>query len=83
MANRRDTFAKRQRETELKERARAKLARRMAKRNEVRTTKGPGIAVDEAAHVIGPDGMAPAAAPPMDPEGASGADPADPADPME
>ena len=80
MANRRDTFAKRQRETELKERARAKLARRMAKRNEVRTIKGPEIAEAEAVHVTGPDGTALAVPAPVAPEAASTADPADPAE---
>jgi hypothetical protein len=60
MANQRGTFAKRQREADLKEKARAKLARRMAKRSEVRTTKGPemGEAVvleDEPFDDIGSD----------------------------
>ncbi len=58
MANRRDTFAKRQRETELKDRARAKQERRVAKRNEPRTTKGPQIAWDEATPAAGTDGAA-------------------------
>ncbi|HWO19871.1 MAG TPA: hypothetical protein VNO30_13890 [Kofleriaceae bacterium] len=52
MANRRDTFAKRQRETELKDRARAKQERRNAKRNEPRTNKGPQIAWDEMAPAV-------------------------------
>ena len=48
MANRKATFAKRQRETALKERARAKDARRAQLRSEVPETKGPQIAWDEA-----------------------------------
>jgi hypothetical protein len=55
MANQRGTFAKRQREADLKEKARAKQARRMAKRGEVRTTKGPemgeAVVLDEPFHV--------------------------------
>lgn len=50
MANHRATFAKRQREGELKDRARAKQARRAAKKTETRTTKGPEIAWDEAVY---------------------------------
>ena len=50
MANRKATFAKRQRETALKERARAKDARRAQLRSEVPDTKGPQIAWDEAVH---------------------------------
>ena len=52
MSNQRGTFAKRQREMELKDKARAKEARRAAKRNEERPTKGPQIAWDEAVQVI-------------------------------
>ena len=52
MSNQRGTFAKRQREGELKDRARAKQARRAAKRAEVRTTKGPEIAWDEAVYPV-------------------------------
>ena len=52
MANQRGTFAKRQREMELKDKARAKEQRRAAKRSEQRTTKGPQIAWDEAVQVI-------------------------------
>lgn len=48
MSNYRGTFAKRQREMELKDKARAKEQRRAAKRAEQRTTKGPQIAWDEA-----------------------------------
>jgi hypothetical protein len=55
MANQRGTFAKRQREADLKEKARAKQARRMAKRGEVRTTKGPemgeAVVLDEPFHI--------------------------------
>lgn len=47
MANQRGTFAKRQRETELKDKARAKEERRAAKRAEVRPSKGPEIAWDQ------------------------------------
>lgn len=43
MANQRGTFAKRQRETDLKDKARQKEARRAAKRDEQKTTKGPQI----------------------------------------
>src|SRR6476646_4163214 len=52
MANRKATFAKRQRETDLKDRARAKDARRSQKRNEVSSTKGPPIAWDEPVHAV-------------------------------
>ena len=48
MADRKATFAKRQRETELKDRAREKDARRQARRSTPRMTKGPEIAWDEA-----------------------------------
>jgi hypothetical protein len=47
MANQRGTFAKRRREQELLERARAKQARRVARRNEPRTAGGPQIAWTE------------------------------------
>jgi len=53
MANQRGTFAKRQRETDLKDKARAKEARRAAKKAEQSTTKGPQIAWDEAGGVEG------------------------------
>jgi len=59
MSNQRGTFAKRQREGELKDRARAKQARRAAKRAEVRTTKGPQIAWDEAVYPVTSDDQAP------------------------
>jgi len=81
MSNRRDTFAKRQRETELKERARMKRERRIAKRNEPRAGKGPPIAWDEAVGVAGAagDGAAPpAATPPVTPAVASDDAPAEP-----
>ena len=52
MANRKATFAKRQRETDLKDRARAKDARRAQKRNDVSDTKGPQIAWDEAVRPV-------------------------------
>jgi len=48
MANPRGTFAKRKREMDLKDKAKAKEERRAAKRAEVRDTKGPQIAWDEA-----------------------------------
>jgi hypothetical protein len=48
MADRKATFAKRQRETELKDKAREKEARRQARRTTPRVSKGPEIAWDEA-----------------------------------
>ena len=91
MANRRDTFAKRQRETELKDRARAKQERRNAKRNEPRTNKGPQIAwdemapatTDEAGPAAGPAGGVATGAPPGTPPPAPGTGGDDPADPAE
>ena len=77
MANRRDTFAKRQREADLKERARAKEARRMAKRSEVRTSKGPEFG-ELAVDVSVPDGAAPATTLPVTPAAASDVDPVEP-----
>ena len=50
MANRKATFAKRQRESALKDRARAKDARRALLRSETSATKGPQIAWDEVVH---------------------------------
>jgi hypothetical protein len=50
MADRKATFAKRQRETELKDRAREKEARRVARRSNPKEGKGPEIAWDEAVH---------------------------------
>jgi len=48
MANRKATFAKRQRETDLKDHAKAKEGRRIARRDTPKTNKGPEIAWDEA-----------------------------------
>lgn len=48
MSSQRGTFAKRQREQELKDRARAKAARRAARRSAPTMGKGPEIAWDEA-----------------------------------
>jgi hypothetical protein len=48
MSNRKATFAKRQRETELKDHARAKEERRSARRSQPRVSKGPEIAWDQA-----------------------------------
>lgn len=53
--NRKATFAKRQRETELKDRAKAKDDRRNQKRSEVRENKGPQIAWDEAVQAVTTD----------------------------
>jgi hypothetical protein len=52
MANRKATFAKRQRESDLKERAKQKEDRRSQKRTEVRGNKGPQIAWEEAVHAV-------------------------------
>ncbi|HET7506675.1 MAG TPA: hypothetical protein VFK02_36895 [Kofleriaceae bacterium] len=52
MANRKATFAKRQREADLKDRAKQKEDRRNQKRGETRETKGPQIAWDEAVHAV-------------------------------
>lgn len=48
--NRKATFAKRQRETDLKDHARSKEARRVARKDSSRTGKGPEIAWDEAVY---------------------------------
>ena len=64
MANQRDTFAKRRREQERKDKARAKQERLAARRSEVRVTKGPQIAWDEAAPTNVGDDDAPAGTPP-------------------
>lgn len=49
--NRKATFAKRQRETDLKDHARQKEARRTARKDGPRsTTKGPEIAWEQAVH---------------------------------
>jgi hypothetical protein len=56
MANQRGTFAKRQREMELKDRAKQKEARRAARDAVPRDTKGPEIAWDQQVHaVVTPD----------------------------
>ena len=46
--NRKATFAKRQRESDLKDHARMKEARKVARQANPTTTKGPPIAWDEA-----------------------------------
>ena len=48
--NRKATFAKRQRETDLKDHARSKEARRVARKDGSRTGKGPEIAWDQAVY---------------------------------
>ncbi len=64
MANQRGTFAKRQRETDLKDKARAKEARRAAKKDENRSTKGPQIAWDQPGGVpLGDDSASSPGAP--------------------
>jgi hypothetical protein len=57
--NRKATFAKRQRETELKDRAKAKGDRRAQKRGEVREVKGPQIAWEEQVQAVSTDEEAP------------------------
>jgi hypothetical protein len=52
MSSTRPTFAKRNREASLKDKARLKEQRRAAKRAEVRVSKGPEIAWDEAVRPI-------------------------------
>ena len=64
MANRKATFAKRQRETDLKDRAKQKEDRRSQKRGEVRDTKGPQIAWEEAVHAVTSDDPPPFSADP-------------------
>lgn len=66
MANRKATFAKRQRESDLKDHARAKEARRAARQDAPRTEKGPQIAWDEAVYpaTAAPDDGATAATDP-------------------
>jgi hypothetical protein len=75
MANRRATFAKRQRETDLKDRAKQKDERRSQKRNEVRDTKGPQIAWDEAVQAVASEEL-----PSLDTANQGGRDEADQAD---
>lgn len=48
--NRKATFAKRQRESDLKDHARTKEARKLARRETSRAGKGPEIAWDEAVY---------------------------------
>lgn len=80
MTNRRGSFAKRQREADLKERARAKQDRRNAKKGETRTGKGPEIAdLAEVQAIVSSGGTVPVMAPPpAAPEAESNPDPADP-----
>ena len=52
MGNQRPSFAKRQREADLKDKARAKRERRAAKAEETPGTKGPEIAWDEAVRYV-------------------------------
>ena len=47
MSNRKATFAKRQREADLKDHAKAKEARRQERQSNPKTEKGPSIAWDE------------------------------------
>jgi hypothetical protein len=77
MANRKATFAKRQREQTLKDKAREKKERRTARRSEVRVEKGPGIAWDQAFVPPGPDDPPP---PPTDDSDAPAADDDTPSD---
>jgi len=78
MANRKATFAKRQREADLKDRAKQKEDRRTQKRTEVRDSKGPQIAWDEAVHAVTSDELPPLGQAEQDAEqdddGADGAD---------
>ena len=53
--NRKATFAKRQRETDLKDHARSKEARRVARKDNSRTGKGPEIAWDQAVYPTAPN----------------------------
>jgi hypothetical protein len=68
MTDRKASFAKRQREIDLKTRARDKEARRAERRSQPRTSKGPEIAWDEAVNTSGTATAdivpAPAATPP-------------------
>jgi hypothetical protein len=76
MANRKATFAKRQRESDLKDHARAKEARRAARQDAPRTEKGPQIAWDEAVYPAGP-APADGTAGPTDPNADPAAPPVD------
>ena len=51
MSDRKATFAKRQRESELKEKAKLKEERRMSRRSNPKVNKGPEIAWDEAVNI--------------------------------
>lgn len=51
MSDRKATFAKRQRESELKEKAKLKEERRVSRRSQPRENKGPEIAWDEAVNI--------------------------------
>jgi len=63
MANQRSTFAKRRREQELQDRARAKQERRAAKKVDGSSSKGPQIAWDEAVVAVITDPNAPLVTP--------------------
>lgn len=52
MSSQRPSFMKRQRETDLKDKARAKRERRAQKADNPSPTKGPQIAWDEAVHAV-------------------------------
>ena len=52
MANQRGTFSKRQREMDLKDKARQKEARRAARRSDPAAGQGPQIAWDEAVRAV-------------------------------
>jgi hypothetical protein len=60
MANQRGTFAKRNREMKLKDRAKEKAERRAARKADTGTTKGPQIAWDQAGGVGSLENVAPA-----------------------
>jgi hypothetical protein len=77
MSNQRGTFAKRNREMKLKDRAREKAERRAARKSAVRDTKGPEIAWDEpggAASVTPDDPAPPVVTPPPSPPPAGSSD---------
>jgi len=74
MANRKATFAKRQREADLKDRAKQKEDRRTQKRTEVRESKGPQIAWDEAVHAVTSDELPPVGPAHQDEDGGDEAD---------
>jgi hypothetical protein len=74
--NRKATFAKRQRETDLKDHARAKEARKAARLNNPKTSKGPEIAWDEAVTATTEDPVADA--PTTTPITATASDPVPP-----